>query len=560
MRPTTARLPLALGLFALPLLGCGDDALHSFNRPAAPLADPLGVITGRVCSFDSGTWLAGVTASVVTDGRTITDVTDSGGSFALEDVPAGTYAVFFTDDVLLRELSAVVLPGGTTVVGDSDCRPPVVTPPGGITGRICDSAAGRWAADVNVSISGPQSANTLTSSSGHFSFTDLAPGIYTLTSTLNGNAQTSTVSVVSGEVSTYGPAVCALVPGTVQGRICAGGNYWVAGATVTATLPDGTTLETVTRSDGSFTLSGLPAGEHELVATRGSFSVRFTVRVEAGQVTEMQVPMCMEPTTRIAVVTGYYDSMHVVLESLGFPIRAHYKSRTPEILDPTGNVDLIHGDPGLDFVGSYDPWANDAPSKFWIREFLADPVWMADYDIIMINCGVNDSDIYMNLSSVSPAVANLRAYVAAGGSVYVSDWASEIARLAFPGSINYVGSDLSFGLARTGSPHPEQPSRVVDPDLAVALGRTDLNINLGLGWWVVLEPASSQPSTLYPLVNADVIIYTDFDPSRPAARQNVPLIVRFDHGDGRVLLTSAHTETQTTADLRDVIRYAVFEL
>ena len=41
---------------------------------------------------------------------------------------------------------------------------------------------------------------------------------------------------------------------------------------------------------------------------------------------------------------------------------------------------------------------------------------------------------------------------------------------------------------------------------------------------------------------------------------NIPLVLRFKHGQGRVLFTSVHDGQYATADLKNILRYLVFEL
>ena len=51
-------------------------------------------------------------------------------------------------------------------------------------------------------------------------------------------------------------------------------------------------------------------------------------------------------------------------------------------------------------------------------------------------------------------------------------------------------------------------------------------------------------------------IEISFGEPYPAA----PMLVTFSHGEGRVLYTSFHNDSQNTRDLEEVLRFGVFEL
>ena len=111
--------------------------------------------------------------------------------------------------------------------------------------------------------------------------------------------------------------------------------------------------------------------------------------------------------------------------------------------------------------------------------------------------------------------------------------------------------------------HSHQPAQVLDDDLAASLGQSNLQINLNLPLWSVLEPTEHQPDDLTVLVQGDVFHYdpNDYSVVNPDLEVvHSPLIVHFDFGAGRVLYTSAHTESQTTHDLERVLNYIIFEL
>jgi hypothetical protein len=133
-------------------------------------------------------------------------------------------------------------------------------------------------------------------------------------------------------------------------------------------------------------------------------------------------------------------------------------------------------------------------------------------------------------------------------------------RITFPNRISFVGTDTTFGAARLGISNTALPATVVDSGLTTALGRTALTLNLNLDVWVVLEGLANQPADLRVLVLSTVEHCANPFCIGTTTLANSPLVVRFDEGLGRVLFTSAHNESQTTQDLRDVLNYIIFEL
>ncbi len=526
----------------LPALLC-DDGSEAVDGDCPAL---LGSISGRICDFASGTWVAGVEASVVSGNTVLTAVTDAEGRFTIEGVPPGNYFVQLTGVDYTGELVAFVSAGQTTTIGEAEC----VAPPGNLLGRVCNEELGVWVTGATVTLDDAAATSTVTDANGEFLFTGLAPGDYVLTISATSYSGTRSASVVSAQTTDIGPTDCIGAAGSIEGRICGGNGYWLSGARVFIDLGGGntntieTTIETTTGADGTYTLTGVPAGTHNVQVTRGSFNTSFSVTVGAGEAVVLPNPVCIPPTTFLAVVTGIYDSVEGVLTDLGFPLRNTFNSMSPTVTDPNGNIDLIKGD----------------TSAFWLTNFLSDPVWMGDYDVIFINCGVEDSELMIGGPVADAAVQNLKDFVQDGGSVYASDWGGEIIRMAFPGAIDFLGNDGSFGAARVGVADSTLSATAVDAGLVTALGRTALSLNLDLSQWVALEPMSQQPSTLSTLVKGNVQTCVDPFCFFTQSLNDVPLVVRFNYGNGRVLYTSAHNESQTTQDLRDVLNYVVFEL
>lgn len=540
------------------LTACGEDKLIGAPRQNPPVGttcadgaspvngacpSPPGAIAGRLCDTATGTWLSGTIAYLElpnSNGQLVKDVTDADGAFLLANVPPGSYYVFFEGPNNYENvMPAGVSSGSTTTIGMTSCEPP----PGHIKGRVCDDMAGVWIEGATVTLNDAATSSTTTDQFGNFMFYSVAPGDYVVTIGATGYAESRSAQVASGQVTDLGPTSCVGQSGGFTGRICGSEGVWLAGASITVQGADGSLYETTTDGQGYYTLSGVPPGTYNVTVEKGSYSFTFPVTIEAGGVTNVPATVCIPPTQQMAVVTGIYDKVETILTDLGYVVRNRYDSMTPTIVDTAGTVDVIKGD----------------TSTFWFDDFLTDATWLAQYDIVFFNCGVKDGALMTSTSS-STALSNLTSFVENGGSVYASDWASEIIRIAFPNRINFFNNDAMFGDARVGKSNANQVAQVLDTSLQQALSATSITINLNLPSWVVVDKLSAQPAGLTTLIAGTVSHYTDDWGFTSGSLANSPLVVRFEYGAGRVLYTSAHNESQISQDLENVLNYIVFEL
>ena len=203
-----------------------------------PMLDEEGGISGTVTDAQTTHALQGVTVTCAAC-PTTTATTDSTGGYAFTLVPNGSaYTVTFA---LTGYVTDTIT--GVTVTGpNSTNESPALNEDGGVTGTVTDSVTHAAIANASVTCT-CQGPGTTTNSSGVYTFTQIAPGSYTVTVTATGyTGQTSPpFSVNAGATTTQNfQLVSTAKPlGVVQSF---GKAATTAGTTLTATTGTATTL------------------------------------------------------------------------------------------------------------------------------------------------------------------------------------------------------------------------------------------------------------------------------------------------------------------------------
>lgn len=330
--------------------------------------------------------------------------------------------------------------------------------------------------------------------------------------------------------NTLAPTPTEVGTGGLSGRVCGpSGQHWLADASVYIPIYDDTgemvmQPETLTDLDGYFTLMGIPEGTWTLHVVKNSFSTEQEVEIVADQVTELEEPTCIDPySAHVAVVTGQYD-------------------RVEDVIDRVGLTDVTI----YDGVGS----GSGTPAS----TLLNDLSLLAEYDVVFLNCGMVETGLIDDPNVIS----NLRTFVESGGSLYASDWAYDYVEVTWPDAIEFWGDDNTVDAAAWGIDGTIQAS-VDDSALSTFLGQSSVQLNYDLGAWVVAESAA--PSTRV-LVRGAVEALDNSNPFLPqiVPVNSAPLLMMFEHGDGKVMYTTFHNESQTTADMDIILEFMVFEL
>ena len=367
-------------------------------------------------------------------------------------------------------------------------------------------------------------------------------------STNNGATNNDTTNTNN---QTTPPLECGI--GSIKGKTCAPSGEPLAAADVTISGVDcdGNPFELTARTgtDGTFELTDVPSGNHELKVTTGSFESTRMVIVQKDQVTDLTTAaekVCLDQNVEIAVISGAYDHVEGVLQALN--------------LDFT----TVGGDNGAQYEAT--------------KAFLSDAAAMGMYDLIFINCGELEGQLALE-SFGNPQLRttinnNLRTYVQGGGSLYVSDWSHSLLEGAFPDMIDFHGSD-SPSDSRKGYAPQTIAADVLTPDLVTLLGTNTATIefphnppSVVNNNWVIVDVVGAG-SVAQLTGDAKLCgppeggLFGDPCPASSDVQADSPLLVTHkDPSGGNVVFTTFHNERQSALnqDMEKILRFLIFQL
>ena len=220
-----------------------------------------------------GPTVLNVAGTVTVTGSTLSSATTlpihADGTYSFTGLLQGSYTLVarVTNTLLQGVTSASVTLGSTTTanitIGDSGNVQGTITRP---DGSLAVNVA------VNLRSPGLNSLSLITDTSGHYAFTDVPVGAYTVDSydsTSNASA-TATIAVAAGATTTQTLALASA--GTVTGTVFVSDGSSVAGLTVTlaSTTSSGTqTLTGGTDNNGRYTISGVRPGSITVSTSTG---------------------------------------------------------------------------------------------------------------------------------------------------------------------------------------------------------------------------------------------------------------------------------------------------
>jgi len=309
--------------------------------------------------------------------------------------------------------------------------------------------------------------------------------------------------------------------------------------------------EAITDSEGNFMLNNLSKDSYDLSISKGQFrtstSVDLSDLIDALTFDLDSLPINELPS--IAVVTGSFDHIEEVLYNIG-------------LVDPVTDeplFDIIDGNDVAERSAHHGHHQSTNTAQrtnpmlepnvdFGFGDFIEDPDLLDNYDIIFLNCGLNETKTDFS--------GNLTDYVNNGGLMYATDWAYKY--------LNDITADgtqyMSFYDPYKSGDSVSTEAQILNQDLIdwiafnfnIDIPNATVTIDEFLPGWQVVDTYDS--STVLPWLYGPV----EYD----GISESKHLAYTFLHGDGGVLYSSFHTENNTSdaTTVERLMQYMVFEL
>lgn len=301
---------------------------------------------------------------------------------------------------------------------------------------------------------------------------------------------------------------------------------------------------------GNFAIEKLPSGILQVELSKGHFKRMSTINLQSDY-TLGETERNLNTFPRMAVVRGAYDEIEQVLVIIGVVDPA---TQQPAFDILSGSIEDIRmaASASIHHHGTSANRTMSLPANvdFNFEQLLHDPVLLAQYDIIFLNCGAKE-----NFDSDAVAVANLKTFVENGGIVYATDFMYKYVRAMFEQSdyIHYATPEKS-GLGGTIT------ATIINADLVAWLisqgidAEPTIEINGLIGGWQMADSFNSANVTNW--LTADV----NYSGTPYVGKS---LAFTFPYGQGGLFYSSFHTQGEfESADpaVAALMQYFIFEL
>jgi hypothetical protein len=340
----------------------------------------------------------------------------------------------------------------------------------------------------------------------------------------------------------------------ISGKVMApNSNFPISKAKVTVTKNGAVIAEKTTDAIGNFEIDKLPAGNLEVLLSKGDFKRTIAVNLQSNyQLTEAERSLNVFP--KIAVVRGSWDEIEQVLVNIG-------------LVNPLTNEPAFDIVPGkmTDYRLSSQAQethnhggavahrnVNSLPANvtFTFNDLLHDTTLLNSYDVIFLNCGARETYV-----TDPVAMNNLKTYVQNGGILYATDWMYKYIKVMFEES-----QYLTFSTPEKAGSSLVANATILNPDLAAWLTNQGINVNPTvqingfLGGWQMVDTHNATNVTSW--LSAQSVTYSS------TVYTNKSLAFTFQYGSGGVFYSSFHThgDDPSEATIAQMMNYFIFEL
>ena len=268
------------------LNGSGVPSVANILQVSSTAA-AVGTVTGKVTN-NQGAPISGASVSSGGNGA----ITGADGGYTLQ-VPGGTATVTAALAGYQSASESVTVTAGQSVQAATLQILPIN--PGNVTGTVVDSN-GAALSGATVTAAG---LTTSTTDDGSYALNNLPAGQTTIKASLTGFQSGSTTVTVVAATTTAAPAITLVSgSGSITGNVKSTSGAAIAGASVG--FGGGTTA---TDANGNYTLTGVPVGTVQLVASASGFqSVTQSVTVSGGATSTANFTLAVAPAG--GTVTG----------------------------------------------------------------------------------------------------------------------------------------------------------------------------------------------------------------------------------------------------------------
>ncbi len=336
--------------------------------------------------------------------------------------------------------------------------------------------------------------------------------------------------------------------GSIKGQVCAPNQQvFVSGAQITIETTncngEPLVLTAISKFDGTYFFENVPCGDQTIHIQKGSFVHDITIPVKVGQLMDISgtdIKMCFgAKVVNIAVFWGQWDAMNDIVNRLGFDYDWYYFKD-----------DLYAEEPD---------WPNVEAVKL-----LLDPEWLAQYNILIFNCG----SAYLKWVDEFPDIQeNVRDWVLMGGSLYMSDLAWIIGEKAFPDAIDFYGTDDKGSMAPDGPQiidgQQDFDAFFVDAELAAYVGGAEITVHYDAGPLISVAGPGVGTKVHAKAHIEQCTSFLDSCLSNVKLDEDQPVILSYQPGpaSGNVVYSCFHVDEQNDQEKYDqVLYYMLFML
>jgi hypothetical protein len=496
-----------------------------------------------------------------------------------------------------------------------------------VSGAICNDKTKRLVPGAQVTLTVRNFNGTIVSQNegqtndlGRFDFEKIQNGKHLLYVQKGDFSFTTEITVTGSKDVILPEPECELPTGIVTGRICdANTGEWVAGAEIYVAGPKGAIVSEVpTAADGSFSLSGVPAGPRDVIADKGGKKIAVPVTVIADGTADLGVKDCVQ--AGLTNIQGQICANAAGNWLAGAKVTVKVGTSTFSATTDAQGGFVLRGLP----AGTYEVTAEKGAYKLSFNAtttinqttMLAEPqctsadipiaVVSGDFDAVQkvmkrlhfanitIFKGHEDfnevDDLQLNrdgswsgqlLDGPNPEIFNYKiAMFNSGvneddlgpyGSAQYTRRIQTLRRFVDEGGFVYV-SDWAYDLIAGGFGSPlvfrgsalpntaqqglngHYQATITDDNLATVLGTSRVDVNMRVPQWAVVQA-----------VQADVKVYAKATikvppEGAPEVLEDVPLLMSFNLGKGSVVFSSFQTKDQMSEEIDQMMEYLIFEL